>query len=177
MDDELKTIYENVNRWLTFAEAKNALLVVANGSILVGVTQIFQSGFWEQIHDVVRWYFISLALFSLLGLLFALLGLLPKTRLPWGRRNGLPQPQNDNLLYFGHISRYSAKEFFDSLKELLSEESDLTDMRKAYCEQIVTNSMIAQRKYDLFKVAGWLTFWALATPILGVIVLLFVESD
>ena len=36
MTDKLKEIFENVNNWLSFAEAKNAALVALESTIIIG---------------------------------------------------------------------------------------------------------------------------------------------
>ena len=37
MTDRLKYIFENVNNWLTFAEAKNAGLIALDAAIMMGL--------------------------------------------------------------------------------------------------------------------------------------------
>ncbi len=177
MEDELKDVFENTNRWLAFAEAKNCVLVAGNGALLIGIRQILCSEHWSPSCNFLTAYVIIGAFFSSLAIIFSLLALLPKTRLPWQRQNGIAQPLTDNLLFFGHISRYSASDYLKSFAELMGATSPPSNLSKAYSEQIVTNAKIAQRKYSLFKLAGWCTICAIGTPILAILLLPFVESD
>jgi hypothetical protein len=63
MADKLKDIFENVNNWLKFAEAKNATLIAGNGLLIFGVL--------KTIHEVniniylLYYIYFCLILFSL----------------------------------------------------------------------------------------------------------------
>ena len=42
MEDKLKDIFENVNNWLKFAEAKNATIVAGNGLLIFGICRLLK---------------------------------------------------------------------------------------------------------------------------------------
>lgn len=61
----------------------------------------------------------------------------------------------DNLLFYGHIAKYSADEYVEAmekyLKGAIKNDKYLTDL----CLQIVANSTIAAEKFELFKLNFW----------------------
>src|SRR5690606_1408207 len=95
LSDEMKFIFENVNKWLHYAEAKNAVLVGFCGA---GITAL--GGCIEKFHyqSVTGAYCISLMFFLSAALLLSLLSFIPQTRLKffWHPH----QPDEHDNLYF-----------------------------------------------------------------------------
>ena len=97
--------------------------------------------------------------------------------MPWF--TGLGKPSNDdNILFFGHIAKYPPENYLRKLYRLRNGKppENLSGIELDYAEQIVTNSRIAQRKYDTFTIGVWLTIATVATPIVAVL-LYFVTKD
>jgi hypothetical protein len=105
MADVLKDIFENVNNWLKFAEAKNATLIAGNGLLIFGVLKTIHE---LKIDNYLLWYiYFCLALFSL-SLVIALISFIPKVKIPTFLLNSNIET-NDNLLFYGHILKYNEK--------------------------------------------------------------------
>jgi hypothetical protein len=174
MEERLRTVLGTVSEWLKFAEAKLAALVVVNGAAVFGAAQILGSlSTPEWRVNFYLWSFIVLA--SLAGVV-ALVGILPKTALPWIRSTG-KSLQSDNLLFFGHIEKYRPDEYLRALAEVAGEaEGTRTPLERQYAEQIIINSRIASTKYTLFRWAAWITLSAVLTPILAIPLLWFLVT-
>ncbi len=158
--DDLKYIFTNVNDWLKFAEAKCAALLAGNAAIIIGVGQKLIEG---QIKGIWAFYIsFSLVLF-LIGLLFCLVSFIPSLNMPWLFKLSDPDDK-DNLLFFDHISKYTPLNYLSRLKSD-SESTKFTKMEVDLSQQIIINSVIARRKYSLFKVAVWFTVSGFISPI------------
>ena len=168
MEDKLKEIFENVNGWLKVAESKNGALVIADLAIAVGLLQLIKgvddpNAFW------MCYAYIAIVL-SLISAAVCLTSFVPQLRMPWFTGRGDPS-HDDNLLFFGHIAKYPPGNYLQRLYRLRNEQppENLSEFELDYAEQIVTNSRIAQRKYDTFSIGAWLTIAAVATPLIAVI--------
>lgn len=164
MKEDLKNIFENVNNWMKFAEAKNGTLIVADLAIIFGVFQLL-----EEMCCPKKWLIFYASIVMLLSLLSAticLTSFVPQLRMPWFINRGSPS-KNDNLLYFAHIAKYAPKIYLNKLSELLKIQlpEKQPKLEMDYAEQIVTNSRITLRKYQTFKIGVWLTIIAIAGPI------------
>ena len=178
LDSEVKEIFANVNHWLSFAEAKNGLVVGINGALLIGLTQVLTGDEFTAISWPLQYYCYHSLLLSALGAIVALVALIPKTSLPWNRATGLPNPSSDNLLFFEHIGRYRGDEYLKTLCERLkTDHSQQSPLAKLYSDQLVVNAKIASRKMRLFRLAAWMTVAAVVTVPLGLLFAIFVESD
>lgn len=178
LDSQIKEIFGNVNHWLSFAEAKNALVVGINGALLLGLTQLVNNEKFSSTHPLIQYYFYQSLALSALGAVTAIIALIPKTSLPWTRCRGLASPSSDNLLFFEHIGRYRGDEYLDTICTRLElNKAQATPIAKLYCEQLVVNAKIASRKMALFRLAAWATIAAVVTLPLTLILVVFVESD
>jgi hypothetical protein len=149
MESTLWYIFNNVNRWLEHAEKKNmVLLTVMALQLTLMKTLVATTSIWLILA------YVSLGLCFLINLI----SFLPVTEIPkwlysWSDAIS-PPAENDNLLFFMHISKYSLPDYIASLQKLLG--SEITN--KYYeniCSQIVINSIIAASKYRMFKVSFW----------------------
>jgi hypothetical protein len=105
----LKETLDSVVRWLTFAEAKNGLLVAANSALLVGATQLVSAGWWQNANLGLKCSVLIGGVCSTIALVFAMIALLPRTALPWEKSSGLPETEKDSFIFFGHIAKYRRK--------------------------------------------------------------------
>jgi hypothetical protein len=171
MHDHLKDIFNNINDWLKFAEAKNAALIAFNGAIIMGCLSLIK----EPPPHLPVWYLWMVVVLVALSTFCALLSFYPKTAAP-----------GNNLYFYDHIYRYSSKQYLeylsaalpndqarnsiggDSAKVSAAREKHLTEH---LAEQIVINSKIASRKYKYFKVALSLLMTGLIVPL----IVLFVQ--
>lgn len=175
MEDKLKSIFSNVNDWLKFAETKNALMIPFSGVIIFGALAYLKAD--TGVPAFVRYYIMNLVIFQGLALTTVLCSFLPQTKIEWLWKNEACQ-DGDNLLFYGHIKKYDQIKYLEALyKANEKSPGNFTKMEKDYAAQIIINSKITARKCRYFKISFWFVAWALLTPILGVIVYLFIDPN
>ncbi len=158
-DLQIQSIFNNVNDWLKFAEAKNGAIAAVNVALIVGIIP-FLSG--EQKADWLQFYLIMMVVFSGISFLVALASFLPTTQTPHLDR--LPQPnETSNLLFFGYIANHSVDSYVEVLKVTLGENTEPSKLGRAYIEQAIANSRIAIKKYDYFAASLFFLATALVT--------------
>lgn len=179
MQDELRYIFENVNNWLKFAEAKNAAVVAFNGAITMGALSLLK-GYSP---PLPIWYLWIVVVSVALSTICALLSFYPQTEIRWWWKTGTPSSE-DNLYFYGHISKYSSEHYlqtlFAALPNGIEKNNTVGCSPQAFsriemniAEQIVINAEIASRKYAFFKVALWFLMSALLLPPVAMFVLWF----
>ena len=142
--ETLEKIFNNVNNWLHFAEAKNAALVAFNIATISAISEFdflksINVLFYSMLISILVSTFISLASFSPIVNKLAL-------------KKEFSGPPN--LLLFSYIASLSNSDEY--LKELYEKywnapETNATQIEKDFCFEIHTNSKIAIRKYSYFK--------------------------
>jgi hypothetical protein len=176
MANTLKDIFENVNNWLKFAEAKNATLVAGNGLLIFGILKTIND---LNINTYLLYYiYFCLALFSI-SLVISLISFIPKVKIPTFLLNSDIET-NDNLLFYGHILKYNERTLLEKLDSMLNNEDDKTskEFRTMYTQQIIINSKIARNKFELFDIAIKFTLSGILSPILYFLfVHFFVEKE
>jgi hypothetical protein len=91
----------------------------------------------------------------------------------WRGKSIKPNEQ-DNLMFYGDIVKYEPKSFLYAIyKQEGIKPKATSHFEIDLAEQIVTNSGIADWKYQLFKIALWSTLSAVITPLLPVIFFLY----
>ncbi len=177
MEEQLKSIFSNVNEWLKFAEAKNGVLTAFNGGAVFTVLGgfLFNKDMAIMANSYVKAYFICFAACASLSLIIALISFLAKVEIPWLLKAEIHP--SDNLLFFGVIHKYDEKTYLDALWKALSKEKKetYTQMEKFYASQIIVNSGIAIRKYELFNSALLCTISAVITPVLAIMLWIYVK--
>ena len=146
---------ERTNTWLDFAEAKSAGLIVANIA-LIGVVENFF--LYAPVFTVIT---VALALLSSLCCLLTFLPNLENSS-----KSGTDKINNNpNLIYFGDISKFETADYYVSLvaNSYFGNESSLE--KDGYIHdlatEIIINSQITMKKYDLFYKAlriDWIAF-------------------
>lgn len=142
VNELLEKVFENINSWLNFAEAKNA----ANIALVVAmIAAIFSL-------DTNWWIVCILVVFVMSGIL-SLITFIPKMGTVFMNKN--KKKQNPNLLYFGDIYVYSGDEYlFLVYKEYIKKGKLKYDKyEKDLADEIVYNSAVAMMKYTYFKFA------------------------
>lgn len=164
MDKQIsfRTIFENVNYWLSFAEAKCAAIIILNMAMITVLAQQSQS------EELLIQFFAYLCIMpNLISMTIAAIAIAPSLmkagNRPW------------NLLFYADISRcsdaydYIKKVKHDYMKE--GEESkSCSKLEKDYAIEIVSNSKIATRKYKLFKYSAYITIAGFVFLGLGVVI-------
>lgn len=168
MDEKLKDIFTNINDWLKYAEAKSATLIAGNGALIFGLAGIIENYKLPKIIECSAYLSIACCVISMI---LCLLSIVPSLSMPWENKP-VGTNNNDNLLYFQHIAKYTPNNYLVKLsKKLGGNIGTPNDFQKDLANQIIVNATIACRKYSYFKVAVWFTLASLISPI-GVFALL-----
>ena len=159
----LKEIFDNVNYWLAFAEAKNAGLLAFNIAALAIV-------FSREEISVFGYIFVIIIMLSTLC---AFLALWSRFDIIW--KNKDTPNEEDNLLFYRDIAKYSEQEFILSIyKKYLGMNIDNNDGIRIYIKhmasEICINAKIACKKYNAFNTALLLDILALVVVIILTIV-------
>lgn len=161
--DEVSTkliaIFQNVNDWLKFAEAKNGILLAFSGAGITATITILVTA--QNIPKSLEFgLLLTTSLLCICALLCSLF-FLPKTdldRLLW-LRNQIPKYSNyikkdsDNFWFFAHLQKYNATELLEALNKHYFEGKLTPPYKKEYEDiagQITINSQIAFLKFQAF---------------------------
>lgn len=149
MEDQLWRIFENINGWLRYAEKKNTFILAFLG-IQLTLIKLFS--------ETCNWILIISLIFSGLTLLIVIFSFIPEVEIPsWLYFSPLSfsnyADDTDNLLFFGHIEKYSQWEYIEKMEAYfkinIKEQKYLEDL----CAQIILNSKITSNKFYMFKLA------------------------
>ena len=150
VEETLWRVFENINRWLQYAERKNAVVLTFIGIQLTLIKVL--------VKDIDGWLFIlSLVV---LGLCFVttLISFFPQTIIPWWfyfySKSSDETSEEDNLLFYGHIKKYSQSAYVDTMEKYLGGVIRGHRTLEDLCGQIVRNSEIASKKFRIFKVTA-----------------------
>lgn len=164
MSRNLEYVLEQVNRWLAFAEAKNAMIVLINITLIIAEFNLI----YDQILQLFVLNIFAVSAF-LLGIssITALYSFLPKTG------QGAKKAKDDkdhsvaNLIHFGDISVINnANEYMRLYFARYSHDIDTaSNFEIDLSGEILTNSQITMEKLRLFKLATWLTITAVFLPL------------
>lgn len=161
----LKNIFENINRWLNFAEAKNGALLGINSMLLFKAVDYF----FEDINCELKINNILVVLMIIcfiVGLFIVLISFFPNTGV-YKDKPSIPDedtPNNDRLLiFYEDIKKYPSPEKYlqDIYKHYFGVHVELKGLKRVeldYAVEILSNSKIASYKYKLFKYALILNF-------------------
>ncbi|WP_179317204.1 Pycsar system effector family protein [Winogradskyella undariae] len=163
MESRLLVVFNNVNEWLRFAEAKNAMIIALNGVIVFGVARLFKIDEIKE-SEILCWYFTLYFLCLGASTLVALLSFIPQLKQLTPTFNF--KSQNDDFLYFACLKDKTVAEVTEVYRD---NDEVISVYHKHLANQIITNAGITKRKYDYFTFACWLTISAILTPILALV--------
>lgn len=143
-DSVFKDIFNNVNTWLHFAEAKNVALIVADIAI---VTVLFSA----TPEKPVTLGFIVAGGFVVISIIFCLISFLPVLGKPAKEASS----DEVNLLFFKDIASIKPDEYAKRVYQTYFQDSNPTvsPLHNDYGKEIVINSRITVRKLQLFNFA------------------------
>lgn len=167
-EEKLQKIFTNVNDWLKFAEAKNAALLALTGAATLSILNLDST----KVSCSLFCYLTHVTL-PLLGItiIIVLASFIAHTKPFFVSKKSQNQLPEDNLLFFGDVSKYKAEEYLQALYDKGSLDKNAEIIRSIeleYAQQIVYNSKIAATKYKLFNTALLLLFSAILTPVVAV---------
>lgn len=158
MNEDLKYIFNNINDWLKFAEAKNAGLLILD---LGGVTALLQLWGGASIDQKVL-FGLAISLLCI-SAVFCLVSIFPTLNKQFRSYKKMErdvfesQKAGLNLLYFGDISHLSKEQFASLFEEKSGQE--LSKLDHDLVNQITNNAAIC---FDKYKVFNWATKFCLA---------------
>lgn len=155
--DFLQKIFENINHWLDFAEAKNAALIALNIALLAALSALTS---YKSAMFLASLIMICLIISSLI----VLLSFIPavSVRSVPGHRSAV----TDNLIYYGNISKFAKADYIKAFYRRYWDNSDM-DLQEVpkvledYFDEILTNSKIAARKQVYFKYGAVIDIFSL----------------
>jgi FlaA1/EpsC-like NDP-sugar epimerase len=173
---DLQYIFSNVNEWLKFSEAKNIALLTVNGASFFVVLQTLNSDL--KLSSTIVYCLWLLSFILIISMFFHFLALIPKVKSPRSKR-GMNGSEEDNLYFYGHISKYTAPNYLAALKKKYSNEIVTTFHPEELdlANQIIVNSKITYWKYIRCKYGLYLTllgFSFLSVSILGQLITDFI---
>ena len=166
MDDvssKLIAIFQNVNDWLKFAEAKNGILLAFSGAAITATITILSTA-----QDLPNSLKVGLLLTTIILCICALvcsLSFLPKTdleKLLWSRKqpskkgNNQKDPDKNNFWFYGHLRYYDSNELLAALNKHYFDNKLNIPYKKEYQDiaaQITINAEIAFLKFQVFTYA------------------------
>ncbi len=164
LEERLYKIFSNVNDWLKFSEAKNAMLLAFNAASIYGITKSFEVTFIKSNNTLVIYLSICI-LFLIFSSICALVSFAPRVKIIKG--GWFAESDTPNVLYFECLKTKSAIEILEEVSGIKGEEK-FTKIEKDIAEQIRQNSIIASRKFSYFTIALWLCIAAYITfPLAG----------
>jgi hypothetical protein len=161
-EDLLFALFNNINRWLEFAEKKNTY-IFSFFSLMIIFTPFI--GKLTEINCLIK---ISISIFYFLYVLtvgFTSFSFFPITSISKKIiENGKDKKirNNDNLIFWGDIYKYSSQEYISALKNKFGIDLKESELLKSLIEQIIINSNITRNKMEYFKRCILFTVMALS---------------
>lgn len=162
LTEELKRLFDRIYSLLQFAEAKNVGLIAFNSAIIVGMLTIFptQTATTPDFYINIQIYIILLNSISLILCLFAIHAI----QIPTPIKTNISA--NDNLLFFGTISQFTAQNYIDSFSKKYGFVSKNKNYDLDLTKEIIMIAQILIRKLNLFNWALVFTLSSLLSPLI-----------
>ncbi len=160
----LKEIFNNVNNWLTHAEAKNAAIIAFNVACLS-----FIWGMKDIAAIKILIYIICSGM--LLSTIMALISFFPKTGKETKGQG--TRGDQDNLIFYMDIAKYNKEQYIKAIFKQYMKidilESDIQKIEKDFSAEITYNANIVIRKYKWFSYAMKTDIFVLILLLIAVI--------
>ncbi len=155
---DIKYIFDNINDWLKFAEAKNGMLIAFDSAALCAIISLLKN---NKLFCADLVYYSYLSLFLLvISIIVLLYSFVPQFSLK--DKTSDIDIDKLNLTYFFDLAKLDYEEFEEKLANDFSLE--LKTFESGLLIQVINNSKIAVFKYVCFKIAVWLNLAILLTP-------------
>ncbi|GIX34082.1 MAG: hypothetical protein KatS3mg125_2038 [Lysobacterales bacterium] len=142
---------DNLLRTAQQIQTQLSLMADTKANIIITVSSIVLTLSLARLNDPdLRAGAATLALFSLIALLLAILAVLPKYR-PIRLRPGEPAPPQFNLLFFGHFANLELEDFLERMGRALRADGSVYEAqaRDLYGQ----GRYLAQHKYPYLRIA------------------------
>ncbi len=167
-EERLFKVFSNVNDWLKFAEAKNAMMLAFNAASIYGITKTYDLELVKD-NSFLSYYLFFVIVQLAFSSICALISFAPRVKIIKG---GYYASGNiANTLFFEYLKTKTTLEIMNEINKTQYDlkENLPPDFEKDIAEQIRQNSIIASRKYSYFTIAVWITISAYITfPLAGI---------
>ena len=170
MDDRLKYIFEQIKHWLGFAEAKNAMLLVLNVTLVIAEADNLLDGLDSQFLAIAMIASLSCLTISTIIILYSFIPNIGKLK---PNSDDSEVPNNINLLFYGDISLVDGpKKYLASLYSKYKENipSEFVPFEVELASEIIYDSKITVRKYKLFRLGLIIDSLAIIIPLISLII-------
>ena len=158
MYDRLKDIFNNVNDWLKFAEAKHGALVALNSGVIYGMLSLYnQFSFIPHYVILISICFLGTSIF------LSFISLFPRHE---KKDLNKKKPMGANLFFSKDLCLYDAEDLKEELNKRSNTAHVFSGLEEDLIHQIILNSYISTRKYRLFKAAIIVTLCGFAVPVI-----------
>lgn len=158
-EEKLEFIFNNITKWLSFAEAKNAALITLNITIIIGLFQLLPIvASWRAISSVFYGFISYILILIIVSLLISLMSFFPSIHQIYNRWILPKKDVKENIIFFGHLNKLDKEQLLKSI------DVETNRFNIDIAEQIISNSKICFVKYELFKISLLMTLVALFPP-------------
>ena len=153
MNNEIKYIFQNVNEWLKFAEAKHAGIIVLNSAIILGVLTTYSNvQVLEKNSTCISLFILGVSIFLSLASQFPV-----TSNIMFGNSKSKANP---NIYFFGDLAKISESDFVNEFNKSFNGFTP-TSAEKDLINQILVNSKITSSKFFLFKICCYISVFAI----------------
>ena len=187
-EEQLYKIFNNVNDWLKFAEAKNFGLLTLNAALAFGLTQITFSD--DSVIKIVA--FCVFVPFSMLSFIPCLISLFPiVTKIESKNKDGKVRKSMkiinnisnfidkdkpfENIHFYGYLKELKETEFETEFLTKTGSTDKFTTYEIELVTQILYNSRITSLKYKFFKIGAFIFFMGIVVSILVLPIIKFLD--
>jgi hypothetical protein len=177
-EEQLYKIFNNVNDWLKFAEAKNFGLLTLNAAIVFGLTQITFSN--DSVIKIVA--FCVFVPFSILSFIPCLISLFPiVTKIASKNKKGeirnsmkivnylsnkIDKDKSfENIHFYGYLKDLKEDKFEEEFLKKTGTKEKFTTYETELVTQILYNSRITSLKYKFFKIGAFIFSIGIVTSV------------
>ena len=178
-EEQLYKIFNNVNDWLKFAEAKNFGLLTLNAAIVFGLTQI-TFGDDCVVKTVAFCVFVPFSILSFIPCLISLFPIVTKIESKNKKgeiRNSMKfvnylsnkidkDKSFENIHFYGYLKDLKEDKFEEEFLKKTGSKDEFTTYETELVTQILYNSRITSLKYKFFKIGAFLFFIGIVASIL-----------
>ncbi len=174
-EERLRFIFNNINDWLKFAEAKNGSILAFNGAAIFALLS-----FTKKSPSIISPLLIYLLLVTfVVCILLNLITFIPILNAFFSKKNKKKQPLNFNkmnLLFYGDIAKLSSKDYLNRfyLTYYSDTKNNNSNFEKDLSNQIVNNSIITFTKMKFFKISVVVEFIGIFTFVISMLITLLI---
>ncbi len=177
-EERLQKIFQNVNEWLKFAEAKNFGLLTLNAALVLGLNQIdFMDGsIIAKSAYCILMPMAGLSFIMCIIPLFPIISKIEKGSYAKGWVNAFcnwidKEVKFENIHFYGYLKDIDESEFEAKYLNKVGLSGQFSQFEKELATQILYNSRITWLKYQFFKLGAFFFGFGVVASILALPIL------